>query len=168
MKPGSPRSSLGRAAVLSERSDPAFKEDTRRARRDLMRWMLLIPIILLLLFGCGSMAMVGSRPAYADTRSMLSADYGPWPFTIFGPVDPDIVREAVHDQQRYPDTFVKPVLPTIIPGGFWPTPTPTPSPTPLFTVSPGPSPSLTMTLALTTATASPSPSLTLTLALTAS
>ncbi|HEX9676996.1 MAG TPA: hypothetical protein VGA07_13560, partial [Anaerolineales bacterium] len=159
MKSGSPRSSFGRAAVLSERSDPAFKQDARRARRDLMRWLLLMPLILLLLFGCGSMAMVGARPAYADTRSMLSADYAPWPFAIFGPVDPDIIMEAVLDQQRYPETFVEPVLPTVIPGGFWTTPTPTPSPTPLLTVSPGPSPSLTLAVTAT-ASASPSPSLT--------
>src|SRR3989304_3929198 len=76
--------------------------------------------------GCGSMAMLGNRPAFADPRSVLSADYRPWPFTVFGSVDPGIIEEAVLDQQRYPDTFVEPVLPTVIPGGFWPTPSPTP------------------------------------------
>src|SRR3990172_469351 len=130
---------------------------SRRARRDLIRWLLLIPLILLLLFGCGSMAMLGNRPAFADTRSVLSADYRPWPFTVFGSVDPGIIEEAVLDQQRYPDTFDEPVFPTIIPGDFWPTPTPTPSPTPVLTLSPCPTLPPTLTL---TASASPSPSLT--------
>ena len=115
-------------------------EGVLRGGRGLIPWLLVVPAILLLLFGCGSLAMVSPSPTYADTRSMLSADYGPWPFTIFGPVDPDIVREAVLDQQRYPDPFVGPVLPTIVPGGFWPTPTPTPSPTPPFPASPRPPP----------------------------
>ena len=150
-----------RVAKLRESAHEATGD--RHQLRAFLGWLLVVPFILLLLFGCGSMALVGSRPAYADTRSMLSADYGPWPFAIFGPVDPDNIMEAVLDQQRYPETFVEPVLPTVIPGGFWPTPTPTPSPTPLLTVTPGLSPTLTLTLALTTtatATASPSPSLT--------
>src|SRR3989304_2690044 len=99
------------------------------------RGLLLRPLILLLLFGCGSLAMIGSRPAFADTRSVLSADYRPWPFTVFGAVDPGIIEKAILDQPPPPDPFVEPVLPTVIPGGFWPTP----SPTPILTVSPGPS-----------------------------
>src|SRR3990172_9176362 len=112
---------------------------SRRARRDLIRWLLLIPLILLLLFGCGSMAMLGNRPAFADTRSVLSADYRPWPFTVFGSVDPRLIEEtplAHHPPPPVPFPPSAPPSPTVSP-----TASASPSPTATFTATASATPS---------------------------
>ncbi len=46
-------------------------EDTQKHMRSLARWLLIVPLILMLIFGCGSLALLETRPAFADTRSQL-------------------------------------------------------------------------------------------------
>ena len=63
-----------KAAPASEARE---KEERVETLRDPLRWLLLIPLILLLLFGIGTLGMFGIRSAQADTRSELEADYSP-------------------------------------------------------------------------------------------
>ncbi|MFQ5923625.1 MAG: hypothetical protein ACE5M4_12355, partial [Anaerolineales bacterium] len=134
MKFASQFSKLREAATeAAPSSEGRKKEEREESLRDLLRWLLLIPLVLLLLFGCGTLGMFGLRSAQADTRSELDADYSPWPFTVFKPVNIEIIEEIQEDQILYPGTFAEPVEPTIIPADFWFTPTPTPTPTPTTT-----------------------------------
>ncbi|MEK6588073.1 MAG: hypothetical protein AABY97_04455, partial [Chloroflexota bacterium] len=140
---------LREAAVKAAGVSAARKQEERKdSLRDLLRWLLLVPLIFLLLFGCGWLATVGLPVASADTRSFLKADYGPWGFEVIQPVNPEIIQEIQKDQILYPSTFTEPVAPTIVPAPFWPTPTPTPTPTPGPTDTPGPT---------STASATPTP-----------
>ena len=137
MKFASQFSKLREAAIrAAPGSESRKKEERQESLRDLLRWMLLIPLILLLLFGCGTLGMFGLRPAQADTRSELDADYSPWPFTVFKPVNIEIIEEIQEDQILYPGTFAEPVQLTVRPDDFWFTSTPTPTPTPTVTGTP--------------------------------
>ena len=78
MKFGSQFSKLREAAIkAAPASKSREKEEREETLRDLLRWLLLIPLVLLLLFGCGTLGMFGLRTAQADTRSELDADYSP-------------------------------------------------------------------------------------------
>ena len=166
-------SQFGKLREAAVKAAPASagrkKEEREQSLRDLLRWLLVVPLVLLLLFGCATLGMIGIAPASADTRSYLEADYSPWIFEIFQPINPEIIEEIQADQELYPETFVDPVLPTIMPAAFWPSPTPTPSPTPGPTNIPSPTsiPSKTPTptttfLASAPATTSATPSVTTT------
>ncbi|MGH2621592.1 MAG: hypothetical protein ACRDHG_13655, partial [Anaerolineales bacterium] len=155
MKPNSPFTQLREAAVKAARSSKAREQAEQKAElRELLRWLLLVPLIFLALFGCGWMATLGLPVASADTRSLLNADYSPWSFEVIRPVDPDIIEEIQQDQILYPSTFSEPVEPIIIPAPFWPTATPTPTPTPGPTLTPSPSLTASATPTLGTPTAS--------------
>ena len=137
MKPKSPFSKLREAAFkAAPASEARMKEEREESLRDLLRWLLLTPLVILLLFGCGTLGMFGLRPAQADTRSELETDYSPWPFTVFKPVSVEIIEEIQQDAIFYPGTFAEPVEPKIIPADFWFTPTPTPTPVPTPTAAP--------------------------------
>ena len=138
------------------------KEEREESLRDLLRWLLLIPLILLLLFGCGTLGMFGLRPAQADTRSALDADYSPWPFTVFKPVNIEIIDEIQEDAILYPGTFAQPVLLTIVPDDFWFTATPTLTPTPTITGTPLETGTPTVTPSVTPTGGTPTPTPTVT------
>jgi hypothetical protein len=161
MKIESPFTQLREAAVKAARPSKAWAQEEQRSElRTLLRWLLLVPVIFILLFGCGWMATLGLPVASADTRSLLKADYGPWTFEVIQPVNPEIIQEVLEDQLLYPSTFSEPVAPTIIPAPFWPTATPTPSPTagPTLTPSLSGTASVTPTLVTPSATSTSSPS----------
>ena len=99
-------------------------EETQKQLRELARWLLIVPLILQLLFGCGSLALLETRAAEADTRSQLQADYSQWPFMVIQPINPEIVEEVKRDKERYEDPEEE--EPEVVPGPFWNTPTPTP------------------------------------------
>ena len=142
--------------------------EEQKSSGDLLRWLVFIPLILLLIFGCGSLALIQTAPASADTRSHIAADYQPWEFTVFKPIDEDIIEEIQQDQLLYPETFEEPVQPVVAPGSFWdPTETPTPGePTPTPTT---PTQAPTSTQSLTpTVLASATPTVTVTSSLTPS
>ena len=55
----------------------------QQSKRELWRWLLLVPLAFLLLLGCGLLAQIGiARQAAPDTRSKLQADYRAWPLVI--------------------------------------------------------------------------------------
>ncbi|MCH8094369.1 MAG: right-handed parallel beta-helix repeat-containing protein [Chloroflexi bacterium] len=164
MKFASQFSKLREASTRAAPSGTAGKkEEQDQSLRDLLRWLLMIPVILLLLFGCGTLGMFGLRSAQADTRSELDADYSPWPFTVFKPVNIEIIEEIKEDQILYPGTFAEPVELTIIPADFWFTPTPTPTLSPtstgtlVLTSSPTPTPTGGTPTPTTTSTSTATP-----------
>ncbi len=110
--------------------------EEQKSSGDRLRWLVFIPLILLLIFGCGSLALIQPSPAHADTRSHIEADYQPWEYTVFKPIDEDIIEEIQEDQLLYPETFEEPVQPIVATGNFWdPTETPPPdAPTPTPTL----------------------------------
>ena len=127
-------------------------EETQKQLRELARWLLIVPLILLLLFGCGSLALLETRAAEADTRSQLQADYSQWPFMVIAPINPEIVEEVKRDNERYEDPEEE--EPVIVPGPFWNTPTPAPEATSTPTPGEGPTegtsaPSVTWTPSMT-------------------
>ena len=109
-------------------ADLGEQNDRPSRIREVIRWFVLIPVVLAILFGCGTCALISPSEAQADTRSQIHADYAPWPFTIFNPINPELGEEVQRDWLLYPDTFDEPLMPTVVEGDFWPTLTPTPSP----------------------------------------
>ena len=75
------KSQFGKLREAAIRAAPGSKsrekEEREESLKDLLRWLLLVPLILLLLFGCASLGMIGLSPASADTRSYLEANYAP-------------------------------------------------------------------------------------------
>jgi len=115
-----------RASSIWGGSGSKTKEE-QKGSNELLRWLLFVPLILLLVFGCGSLALIQTQPAFADTRSLIAADYQPWEFTVFKPVDDEIIEEILQDQVPYSETFEDPVQPVVAPGSIWdPTETPVP------------------------------------------
>ncbi|HLE27346.1 MAG TPA: hypothetical protein VI793_04465 [Anaerolineales bacterium] len=92
--------------------------------RDLFRWLIIVPVMLLLLLGCSYLAARSVAPSPpADTRSRLEADYGIWLFTVFQPVSTAIVEDILSDREQFPEFVGTAPAPTIVAGLFWPTPT---------------------------------------------
>src|SRR5574341_1147814 len=133
-------------------SDPPVDEpeanplgEQKRELPNSVRWLLVIALMILLLFCCGQIAIWDPFPeGQADTRSRLSADYGPWPYIRVAVVNPAILEEIARDLPQEGVTGT-PSLPQL--GGpvdIWstlglenaPTNTPVPStPTPTATLS---------------------------------
>lgn len=72
--------------------------------REFSQWLLIVPIVIILLFGCGQLGLfTTSKVAYADTSSALDAEYGPWPFLAVHAVRPEIIEEIQLDQEDDPE-----------------------------------------------------------------
>jgi hypothetical protein len=72
--------------------------------REFSQWLLIVPLVMVLLFGCGQLALfTTSTTAYADTRSALEAEYAPWPFLSIRAIRPEIVEEIKLDQESESD-----------------------------------------------------------------
>jgi|GEM_PF-2956409 len=137
----------------------------QRQGRDLARWLIIVPVVLFLLFGCSHLALLAAPPLHSvDTRSKLQATYAPWPFAMIPAINTGIVDEIAHDQATpgEPGGFLPPITVTT----FWSTPTPTrlgatPPPT-TATLSGSPAPTRTVT-PLSTVTSQPTVTATVTL-----
>lgn len=82
------------------------------------RWLLVLPIVLVVLFACGQIASLRQPVvAAADTRSKLSADYSPWGFASFAPVDIEIISQIRGDGGIG-------IANLVVPGIYWPEPAP--------------------------------------------
>src|SRR5512134_470619 len=101
----------------------------RRLARRLLRWLAVLLVLTVLLFGCGQLALWNPFPqALADTRSKMAADYAPWPFMRVAALDPAIIAEIQRDLQAEGEEEV-PSIPRL--GGLvdlWPAPSPTAAP----------------------------------------
>lgn len=62
--------------------------------RGFAQWLLIVPFVMLLLFGCGQLAIFTStRMAEADTLSSLSAEYGPWSYLPIRAFRSELIEE---------------------------------------------------------------------------
>ncbi len=158
--------------------EPEEQSGWKKVARHLI-WLFAPLLILLLLFGCGWISLIGTSTVEPrDTRSELEADYSAWPSLTFRRVHPSVLfeieretgrRSEIRDVRGEQDWFWStptPVMPNptpSIPSNRTPvvvkdklpkptfTPTPTPASTATFTVTATPVPSQTPT-----ATATPS------------
>ena len=88
---------MGEAAVADRASD---KPQDHQSSRELLRWLLLVPLAFLILFGCGQLALSDVvYPTVPDTRSKLRADYGAWPVVMIPAIDPAIIEDIRRDEQ---------------------------------------------------------------------
>ena len=92
---------------------PPHEENSYDQLRTFSQWLLLVPFIILVLFGAGQLAIFGKTAiAFADTPSSLSAGYSPWSFLPVHPVLASIVEEIRRDFEKVGDprlTFSDPV-----------------------------------------------------------
>lgn len=83
------------------------------ANRMRLPGMVYVVIIFSLIYGSSYAALLWQPAApKVDTKSVLAADYRPWSFLVFQPLDPAIIKE-IQQEQKLPDQLV-------IPGSFWP------------------------------------------------
>lgn len=98
-------------------------QENRRSIKDLLIWLALIPFILGTLLCCGQLALVliPGNPS-TKTSSLLSADYGGWPYESIPPIDIErFLRDIEREQQLYASGG--PEGP-VIDGVYWQPPTP--------------------------------------------
>lgn len=101
-------------------SDPQFdtviEPGPHGNRFKLLPWLSGVICIFALIYGSSYLALLWLPPyTGVDMRSQLTADYGPWTFLVFQPVDPAIIEE-IKREQELPEQM-------IIDGSFWPTST---------------------------------------------
>src|SRR5262245_59893867 len=102
------------SSILSPRPDQIALQ---RQGRDLARWLIIVPVVLLLLFSCSHLALLAAPPLpNVDTRSKLQADYRPWLLATIPAINAAIVTEIVQDQAT---TVPNPVTVT---ASIWSTP----------------------------------------------
>ena len=138
--------------------------------RGLGRWLIIVPVLLLLLFGCSEIALWGTTSTvFADTRSKLQADYKPWPYVVISSISANIIEEIERDVRDDPDAESAAPPEIVAQGHFLLTPTvvagSTGAPiaagetaTATLTVSPSPTPTLTATSPTNTPTPTFTPS----------
>jgi hypothetical protein len=65
----------------------------------LSKWLLIIPVVMLLLFSCGQIGILTSRKiAKANTQTNMEADYGPWSYVLVYSLKPEIIEEIIRDK----------------------------------------------------------------------
>ena len=70
--------------------------------KNLARWIVLVPVVLLILFGCGQFALVSAQqPSVEGPLTKMQADYRAWSFTEFQPLTAGIMDEILKDRSRY-------------------------------------------------------------------
>lgn len=93
-------------------------EEERQRRSGLLIWWLVLPILVLLLFFGVHQAALRSLAAVpiTETGSKLRADYGPWLFTRFFPVD-ETILETIQEEEGI--NSIIPVAADDDSGAFW-------------------------------------------------
>ncbi len=145
------------------------QDEKRSQRRGLLAWFVLVLFSICILFACAQIAGLSilNPQQDVDLRSNMQADYSPWGYVAFGPINPQILLDILGDLKL--DQLQIPVLSDscLIPGSC-PTATSTPLPTqtdtptitltPSETLTPTQTPTITNTFTLTpTATRTPTP-----------
>ena len=88
------------------------KPQEQSSLRELGRWLLLVPVAFLILFGCGQLALSETAYPIPDTRSRLRADYGTWPNVTIPAINPAIMEDIRRDEKINPGVSTR---------AFWPT-----------------------------------------------
>jgi hypothetical protein len=66
--------------------------------RDLIRWLIIIPIVWIFIFGCGALSVVGAAPPTPmDLLSRNQADYSPWQYVVMQPLREGFIEEIQYD-----------------------------------------------------------------------
>jgi len=100
---------------MGQHSASSQENEKHRSLRDLLIWLLLIPLIMGTLLCCGQMAlMIAPGKSGRDTRSLLSADYRQWAYDKIAPINFQAFLEDIQTEE-----------PTIIVGRYWEPPVPT-------------------------------------------
>lgn len=88
--------------------------------KNLARWIVLVPVVLLILFGCGQFALVSAQqPSVEGPLTNMQADYQAWSFTEFQPLTAGILDEIMKDRSRY--AYGAPPSIVLVSGPVWPT-----------------------------------------------
>ncbi len=132
---------------------PTREEQQRERSRNLLLWLLWAILVFLILFGCGSLAMIiDSQQGQVEIRPALQANYGLWSDTVqFGALNPGLIDDIRRDR-GFNLSYSNQVSDACFLPGTCSTMTPTASPFPSET------PTITNTPTVTqTPTATPSP-----------
>lgn len=122
---------------MAQSSETEPQEKRKRTISDSLLWLILIPLVLVTLICCGQLAALLLLPTPpANTRSLLAADYSPWPYDKIRSINvPAFMKDLQKDQSleeaRLEATVVSSVflqLPTAKPGAISQIPTLTPTP----------------------------------------
>lgn len=93
------------------------KDEKHRSTKDLLIWLVLIPLTLGTLLCCGQLALfLLPGESGRNTNSLLSADYRPWEYGNIAPIN--INEEAFMND-------IEEEKGTVVVGEFWVPPTPT-------------------------------------------
>lgn len=171
-------------SMLSEKNDQDQSHSNGSSLpplRDLSRWATVFAIVTIIIFGCAQLGLlIRFSLGFTEAGSKLSAEYGPWQYTLIHSIRPEIIQEIMSDQKDSGDqgsTFEEPeeipvgwidttpteVAPTEQPtdtpiatmtatatSSATPTETSTPTPTATSTSTPTPTPETTATYTPTT------------------
>lgn len=125
---------------------PSTGSPGARPRRTLWIWLMLPPLFLIVLNGCGWVSLLQPVPLDSvDARSLLVANYRPWATVRFEPVTGQILDEILRDTGRGSEPVA-----SAPPGSFWPTPGIRTPPIAGATPYLGPPPSITISAPATT------------------
>ncbi len=96
------------------------KQPIQTHLKNLASWIVLVPVVLLILFGCGQFALVSAQqPSVEGPLTKMQADYQFWSFTEFQPLTDGIMDEILKDRSRY--AYGAPPSIVIVSGPVWPT-----------------------------------------------
>jgi hypothetical protein len=88
--------------------------------KNLARWIVLVPVVLVILFGCGQFALVSAQqPSVEGPLTKMQANYRAWSFTEFQPLADGIMDEILKDRSRY--AYGAPPSIVLVSGPVWPT-----------------------------------------------
>lgn len=92
---------------------PLQEESSLEQLRTFSQWLLVVPVVMFLLFGCGQLAVIiHANIQFQISESSISAQYGPWQYLSVGPVRSDIIGQIqidLADDADVGETFEQPV-----------------------------------------------------------
>ena len=86
----------------------------------LIRWFEIVPVVFLVLLGCGQIALRDHDSSVADTQSMLMANYQTWDFNSFHLLHQAILQDIQRDKSQFPNLFKDIPEITLQTGSNWP------------------------------------------------
>jgi hypothetical protein len=112
------KEAYGEADAGNRPFDLSTEAGPRSDRYNLFLWLARAIFVFALLYTSSYLALLWLKPNLGvEMGSQLTADYGPWVYLTFQPIDPAILEE-IRQERGLPDQI-------IIDGSFWPTPTST-------------------------------------------
>jgi len=67
--------------------------------RNISQWLFIVPIVMLVLFACGQLAILtSSKIAEANTQPRIDANYGPWSYVLIHSINPEIIDDLLEDK----------------------------------------------------------------------